>query len=290
MIPLAETQYAELAAIAEEDAGLYMPATKRSFVASRLQRRLRETGVEDFSAYLRLIKSEKTEGVSERQAFIAALTTNVTAVYREPHHFALLADHLHKHAPKHGTGKYRIWSAGCSTGEEPLSIAAVCQAILGPSWIRIVEILATDVDQGVLSKARNQGTDDKLVADLMSLPESVLEKARALPSRRRTLSVPELQEAIVYRQHNLLHTLDKTDPFHAIFCRNVTIYFGRSSQEAAQKSLRENLRPDGLLAIGHSEQLLGKDPSMMPAGRTAFRRTVPTTNENSSGKAGDAWL
>lgn len=267
-----------------------MPATKRSFVASRLQRRLRETGIEDFSAYLSLIKSEKTEGVSERQAFIAALTTNVTGVYREPHHFALLADHLLKHAPKLGTGKYRIWSAGCSTGEEPLSIAAVCQAILGPTWIRVVEILATDVDQGVLSKARNQGTDDKLVADLMSLPESVREKARALSSRRRTLSVPELQEAIVYRQHNLLHPLDKTDPFHAIFCRNVTIYFGRSSQEAAQKSLRENLRPDGLLAIGHSEQLLGNDPSMIPAGRTAFRRTVSTTNENVSGKAGDAWL
>lgn len=287
MIPLAEAHYVELAKIAERDAGLHMPATKQSFMASRLQRRLRRTGIADFGTYLRLLRSPDAEGSAERQAFVGALTTNVTGVYREPHHFAILADHMRSRSPGALAGRYRIWSAGCSTGEEPLSIASVCHAVLGAHWRRAVEIVATDVDAEVLETARTR-TDGDLADDLRALPDGVLPTPRR-PSERLAPSIAELQRGIVYRQHNLLHRLDARASFDAIFCRNVTIYFGRPAQEAVHALLLQSLRPDGILMIGHSEHLLSQDASMRAIGRTAFRRSLRSRDHDCDRQTSDRW-
>ena len=271
---MGEHQYAALAYIAEREAGLHMPPGKQSFVTSRLQRRLRSRRLDSFDAYLRLLRGSGPEGRAELDGFIEALTTNVTGVFREPHHFALLAEHLAGSRAAATGGRYRIWSAGCSTGEEPLSIAATCRAVLGANWHRTVEILATDVDGAVLEQARQQTASETLATELAALPPGV-----PAPAGRRAATGPRLLEAlhagIAWRQHNLLHDLGHPHPFDAIFCRNVTIYFAPAAQVAVHAALCARLAPGGLLAIGHSERLLAPATPMVPAGRTAYRRAPP---------------
>lgn len=289
MIPMTPDQYSDLAAIAEREAGLYMPDAKRSFVASRLQRRLRQTGARDFDQYLELVRAQTDQGQLERRQFVTALTTNVTSVYREPHHFATLARHLARHCPRNGVKQYRIWSAGCSTGEEPLSIAATCRAVLGPGWMRSVEIIATDVDHSVLEQARYPTDRTALAESLANLPPGISDTTETLTMRGERL-LPSLQSGVTYKQHNLLEPLEDPLPFNAIFCRNVTIYFNRLAQEAVHTQLRSRLADQGLIAIGHSEQLLGSEPYLESAGRTVFVRPPMTLRHPSPKKEAAKWL
>lgn len=277
MIHLADRHFAAFAALAEAEAGLYMPPSKQAFVASRLQRRLRKKSIGDFSTYLELISGSSAEGRAERLEFVAALTTNVSSVYREPHHFVLLANDLLQRYRKQSGRKYRIWSAGCSSGEEPLSIAATCKAVLGSSWARSVEILATDVDESILARAKGRTDEPGLAGALAALPTDIVRIA-IRPETNVDQAVSQLNSQITYRHHNLLAPLENEAEFDFIFCRNVTIYFSRSAQEWVHTALRRHLTHAGLLAIGHSEQLLGKSPRMVSAGRTAFRR-VPEAEE-----------
>lgn len=289
MKPMSSEQYAAFSAMAEREAGLYMPEAKRSFVASRLQRRLRQTGARDFDHYLEMVQSQTTEGATERQQFVTALTTNVTSVYREPHHFAILARHLARHCPRNSAARYRIWSAGCSTGEEPLSIAATCHAVIGPSWSRFVDVLATDVDHLILDQANSLNDRTNLAASLSKLPPGVSETSELISVRGDRL-LPNLQAGITYKQHNLLEPLPDPVPFNAIFCRNVTIYFHRNAQEAVHTQLRSRLADQGLIVIGHSEQLRGSHPPLDPAGRTAFVRPPRTTDCALPMKDSARWL
>ena len=310
MIALQPRQYVGLAAIAEREAGLHMPESKMYFVASRLQRRLRATGLADFDAYLALLRRDGPEGRQEVQALVSALTTNVTEAFREAHHFEIFAAHLRarllpsenaptqaappvrRHRdfdvmPHEGSSvrvRYLAWSAGCSTGEEPLSMAAVCHAVLGHDWTRHIRILATDVDFAVLDAARDRRHDTALARQLQTLPPGICG-----PDRHPPLSDPiewmrSLHAGITVMRHNLLQELDLPGRFDAIFCRNVTIYFNREAQEKVHGSLCARLAPDGLLALGHSERLFVSEPGLVPAGRTAFRR-MPCVTETSPGKA-----
>ncbi|WP_179379996.1 CheR family methyltransferase [Jannaschia marina] len=270
MIALRPDQYAALAAMAETEAGLHMPPAKRTFVTSRLQRRLRRTGLADFDAYLGLLNANDAAGRAERRHFVSALTTNVTGIYREPHHFDLLADRLRAHLSVGRHPRFRVWSAGCSTGEEPLSIAAVCRTHLGPMWAHRCEILATDVDAEVIEAAGNRTPDAALMAALSRGPvPGDADPAVGTPERL----FASLQSGIRYTVHNLLHPLEETLGFDAIFCRNVTIYFSPPAQTRVHANLRAQLRPGGLLALGHSERLRDGAGDLRPVGRTAFQRT-----------------
>lgn len=289
MTPMTSEQYSALAEIAEREAGLYLPDAKRSFVTSRLQRRLRQTGAPDFDRYLDLVRSETDEGRFERRRFVTALTTNVTSVYREAHHFAVLARHLAQNCPRNGVAQYRIWSAGCSTGEEPLSIAATCQAVLGPGWARSVKILATDVDHSILEQARCPIDRAALAEALANLPSGVSQTSETLTMSGERL-LQSLQAGITYKHHNLLEPLEETLPFNAIFCRNVTIYFSRPAQELVHAQLRSRLADQGLIAIGHSEQLLGSEPPLEAAGRTVFLRSPMTPRRTPLKKEAVKWL
>ncbi|SDZ46645.1 chemotaxis protein methyltransferase CheR [Jannaschia faecimaris] len=258
------------------------------FVASRLQRRLRQTGLRDFGSYLELICGSGPECRAERMEFVAALTTNVTGVYREPHHFALLADQLRSSNLNGRTDRFQIWSAGCSSGEEPLSMAATCMAVLGTSWAKSVEILATDVDRSVLAKAHARTEEPTLINALKRLPDGVREPGGVHYVKGERL-LANLLEGITWQQHNLLHPLARPDQFDVIFCRNVTIYFSRAAQEAVHSALRARLGPNGLFAIGHSEQLLGQAPPMVAAGRTAFRRLAVANANYHSEETRSSW-
>ncbi|CTQ34061.1 CheR family methyltransferase [Jannaschia rubra] len=281
MIPLFSGQYERLAVIADREAGLNLPESKRTFVASRLQRRLRATGAGTFDAYLRLVEGDGADGLREREFLVSALTTNVTGVYREPHHFDLLAAHLVE-TLDHGIRrerKYRIWSAGCSTGEEPLSLAATCRATLGTGWSTQVSILATDVDRFVLEKARDRSEDLELGRLLLTGPNTPF-RTRAAAVENPAHLIRKLQTAITYMHHNLTQELDVGGQFDAIFCRNVLIYFSRDAQAKVHDLLRQRIAPGGLFAIGHSERLLGQHPPLAPAGRTAFRRPINDRKAN----------
>lgn len=284
MIPLLADQYRELAAIADREAGLHMPEAKHYFVASRLQRRLRANGLPTFAAYLSLLGDAGPDGRREVQALVSALTTNVTDVFREGHHFKLFADHLAaafglpgdraealvRSASPRPRGRYLVWSAGCSTGEEPLSMAAICHATLGVQWSRHVRILATDVDVAVLEVARDRATDTLLANRLRVLPVGVVDRGQTYPEDAVGW-MRSLQAGITVLQHNLLHDLDLPGRFDTIFCRNVTIYFNREAQGQVHTILRSRLAPGGLLALGHSERLFVADAGLVPVGRTAFR-------------------
>lgn len=286
MIPLTISHYETLAAIADREAGLHMAASKRTFVASRLQRRLRCLEFDDFGTYLRLVTDTGPEGATERQHFVSALTTNVTDVYREPHHFGLLADHLAdwaRQTGRHGA-RFLIWSAGCASGDEPLSIAATCRAVLGTAWTASVRILATDVDRDVLKIAADRSDDPVLASRLATLPSDVRSKRAPWPDDGKSI-IAEFQSCVTYLRHNLLERLPLPGQFDMIFCRNVTIYFRPDAQAVVHRRLRARLAPGGIVAIGHSERMSAEIEGLKTIGRTAFRLN-PVEVSMSSGASG----
>ncbi|MCK0166605.1 chemotaxis protein [Jannaschia sp. S6380] len=269
MIAIEPEEFARLARIAHDEAGLHMPQNKSSFVAARLQRRLRRLGMEGFGDYLRYLGSAEGGARREVRELVSALTTNVTGTYREAHHFELLATHLRRWervAPRHRS--FLAWSAGCASGEEPLSIAATCHAVLGRSWAERVRILATDVDRAVLNRAQTVQETHALGQELLAGPVGSPRQSDLLDP---CAHVEALQAGITYMAHNVLRPLPVPGRFDAIFCRNVMIYFSAADQRNAQRLLRERLAPGGLLAIGHSERLTPDLSGLERVGRTAFR-------------------
>ena len=150
-------------------------------------------------------------------------------------------------------------------------MAATCRAVLGSSWTQRVEILATDVDETILNVARERGDQDADLATRLSVVP--------IDAKSSTVELPivgarflrQLQLGITYRQHNLMHDLPGSELFDVIFCRNVTIYFSRNAQQIVHFKLQSKLRPNGILALGHSERLLEKTHPMTLVGRTVFQ-------------------
>lgn len=284
MIELRADQYSSIVRIAEQEAGLYLPIGKLSFVSSRLQRRLRKVGIASFDEYIRMILDEGREGKAERRNFVSALTTNVTSFFREPHHFSFLADHLEEFLSKNAGGRaYRVWSAGCSTGEEALSIATTCYAILGPNWAEQVRIFATDVDYDIIDRVKDHISSLDISSEILQNIKYIDAFSRfEIPSRSDLADV--LLREITFQHHNLMDPLEEKGDFDAIFCRNVTIYFSQPRQKRVHEYLRSRLAPGAMLAIGHSERLLGDKPILLPIGQTAWRRPQETHTANSHGE------
>ncbi len=228
-------------------AGISLSTGKQSMVYSRLARRLRATGFDSFDEYLDYLERGSSE---EWEAFTNALTTNLTAFFREHHHFPILERHVEK---RKNHNKIQLWCSASSTGEEPYSMAmAMVQAF--KSYTPPVHILATDLDTNVLAKAQmGIYSMDKLE----KLPKEKLKQffLKGKGSHAGSAKVcPELQNMITFRQLNLLD--DKwpiRGPFDAIFCRNVMIYFDKQTQYKILKKFVPLLTPDGLLFAGHSE-------------------------------------
>ncbi len=229
-------------------AGISLNPSKEDMVYSRLARRLRATGLDSFSEYLSRLEQDGDS--AEWQSFVNSLTTNLTAFFREEHHFPLLADHVRKQRDKH---PIMLWCSASSTGEEPYSMAMTMLDLYGSS-MPPVKILATDLDTNVLAKAE---AGVYPLERLEKLPEEKLKRyflkgkgANAGFAQVR----PELRNMITFRQLNLL---DKTwpirGPFDAIFCRNVMIYFDKQTQLQILQRFAPMLQPDGLLFAGHSE-------------------------------------
>jgi len=229
-------------------AGISLSPAKRDMVYSRLARRLRERRLENFSDYLDCL--EQGGDAAEWEAFINALTTNLTSFFREPHHFPILAEHLGRRG---AAQPVRIWCSASSTGEEPYSIAMTAVETFG-SFTPPVRILASDVDTRVLATAEAGVYEAERVEHLG--PERLRRffQRGAGANAGKVRVRPELRALVTFRRINLL---DADWPLRGeldvIFCRNVMIYFDKATQLAILERFSPLLRPGGLLFAGHSE-------------------------------------
>lgn len=250
-------------------AGIVLSDKKRPFIQGRLGRRLRLLGLRDFRQYCRLL--ETPAGEDERANLINAITTNHTSFFREPHHFDYLTRTILPTIVRddQGSRRLRIWSAGCSTGEEPYTLAMTLlgqqSALAG--WD--TKILATDLDTNVVAHAATGLYDSER---LESVPSSLCKRfVTILPDGRAQMN-DELCSLITFAPLNLLHQWPMTGPFDIIFCRNVVIYFDKPTQRKLFDRYAEMLKPRGWLFIGHSESLINVSDRFDLVGRTIYRR------------------
>jgi chemotaxis protein methyltransferase CheR len=251
-----------------EKAGICLSATKHEMVYSRLARRLRVRGLGRFSEYVALLERRDPE---ECEAFVNALTTNLTSFFREAHHFAALARHvdvLRREAHPH----VAVWCCAASTGEEAYSIAMTMVETFG-TYTPPVSIVATDVDTHVLATAEAGAYPAER---LSMLDEDRIRRffVREVSGGEAVLRVrPELRKLVTFRQVNLLRPPWRVrGPFDAIFCRNVMIYFDKPTQRGIVEGLTPLLRPDGLLFTGHSESLVHSADLVKLRGNTVYER------------------
>ncbi len=259
--------FQQIARMIYEHAGISLSASKQEMVYSRLARRLRVRGLQRFDDYLELLAGGDE---AEWEAFTNSLTTNLTAFFREPHHFPILAEHALARAGDH---RLELWCAACSTGEEPYSMAMTMVETFG-TYSPPVHIVATDLDTQVLAKAR-EGVYALERVERMQ-PERLRQFfQRGTGSRAGMVRVrPELQQLITFSQVNLLHRAwPVRGPFDAIFCRNVMIYFDKKTQRGILERFVPLLREEGLLFAGHSESFQHAADLFRPRGKTVYEVT-----------------
>ncbi|MEY8876581.1 MAG: CheR family methyltransferase [Leptothrix sp. (in: b-proteobacteria)] len=260
--------FARVRELIHQRAGISLHEHKQAMVYSRLSRRLRETGHRSFGNYLQWLQSATGEAADhEWQQFVNCLTTNLTAFFREEHHFPLLADALR------GLGvnaSVRIWCCAASTGEEPYSLAMCALETLGAQ--AKVKIIASDIDTQVLTTAR-RGVYD---ADARGLSPDRLKRhfLRGTGANAGAIRVrPELAKLIEFRPFNLMSAnWSLGEPFDIVFCRNVMIYFDAPTQRRVLERTHAVMRPKGLLFVGHSENFTESRDLFALRGKTVYQR------------------
>lgn len=257
-------------------AGIHLAAHKREMVYARLARRLRTLGLPDFDAYCALINSDR--GADEIGFLVNALTTNLTAFFREAHHFDHLANvALPEVRARVGAGRpqrLRLWSAGCSSGPEAYSIAMTVLANVTDLGRWDARILATDIDTAMVATARR---GEYGIDALQTVPPAFRDRfARLLrdPTGQDRLSIaPEVRRLVTFKPLNLLEPWPMSGLFDAIFCRNVLIYFDRAGRSGIADRFAALLVPRGFLYLGHSESLFGLTDRFRQIGQTIYRRS-----------------
>jgi chemotaxis protein methyltransferase CheR len=251
--------------------GITLGDSKRNLVYNRLARRLRALGLSSFEDYVEYLSANPDAELGE---FVNALTTNVTAFFRENHHFEMLADEvlpglLARHARDR---RIRIWSAGCSSGQEPYSIAMTLLEAGAKLDGWDVKILATDLDTDILEQAQAAVYAEDRVAGMPDerLRRWFLRGAGANAGQYRLK--PEVRGLVTFRQLNLMDPWPMKGPFDVIFCRNVIIYFDKPTQARLVHRFTELLGVGGHLFLGHSESVLERGRQLEVAGRSAYRR------------------
>jgi chemotaxis protein methyltransferase CheR len=254
-----------LRALVHQVTGISLTENKRNLVYGRLSRRLRALQLSSFAEYRHLLESDP-EG-AEMVEFVNAITTNLTSFFRENHHFEYLREKclapLTNTKPGH---RFRIWSAGCSTGEEPYSIAMSVYEVLGETPRIDLKILATDLDSDVLNRARNG-----VYRDVKGISPTLLAKYFDTKEDQHVVK-PVLSRLITFRQLNLMHELPMRGPLDVIFCRNVVIYFDKDTQRRLFQRYARLQRPGDLLFIGHSESMFKVSDHYSLIGRTIYQR------------------
>jgi chemotaxis protein methyltransferase CheR len=249
-LALSDAHFRRICQLIYQRAGIVLADHKRDMVYNRLVRRLRTLGLDDFGRYLSML--EANQNSAEWQAFINSLTTNLTAFFREGHHFPVLADHARRRS-----GEYRVWSAAASTGEEPYSLAITLADTMAPGRGK-----CSPVDTEVLDNDRQDELPQQLQRYFMrgTGPHEGLVRVRQ-----------ELANCVEFTSVNLLDKqYNVPGPFDAIFCRNVMIYFDKTTQQDILRRFVPLLKPDGLLFAGHSENFSNLVREFSLRGQTVY--------------------
>ena len=270
---ITDAEFARFRALIRKETGIHLKEHKRHLLVARLAQRLRELGLRSFSAYYEHLTGDRSG--REMSAFINRVTTNKTSFFREPHHFEFLRDRLIPHLRHSGSRRLRLWSAGCSSGEEPYSMAMILAETLGKTYGWDVRILATDIDTEVLAQAQS-GTYDLRLLEGVSLERRRAHFLRGYGEFAGLAQVKaELRRLVDFRRMNF------NDPewevhgdFDAIFCRNVIIYFDQSLQQRIVERLAAHLNPGGYFFAGHSENLFWAREVLTPVQPTVYRRNT----------------
>jgi chemotaxis protein methyltransferase CheR len=266
-----DADFQALRTLVKQMTGINLAESKRELVYGRVSRRLRALNLTSFGAYRQLLQSG--DG-SELVAFCNALTTNLTAFFRESHHFDYLRDEVLTPLREAGRrrDRIRIWSSACSSGEEPYSIAMTIAETI-PDWAQWdIKILATDLDSDILARAqrgryaadRLRGMDPGRIGKFFKEIKEGGETSYQI--------TPDFEKLITFKQINLMHDLPMTGPLNVIFCRNVIIYFDKETQRELFTRIARLQRASHLLFLGHSETLFKVSDEYSLIGKTIYRR------------------
>lgn len=263
--------FGKIAGIALEDAGLSIPLSKKALVQSRIARRLRKLSLNSIKDYISYLNDSNNQ--KERRELISILTTNVSSFYREQHHFEhLISAAFPRLKEKIAAGKsVRLWSAGCSSGQEPYTISMEIQKHFSEPEIEKILILASDIDPGILEKARiGQYSSSEMNTILEGDQRRFFEK-----QGDKYQATDKLKSLVRFRELNLHGQWPMNGAFDAIFCRNVLIYFDDQHQQALWPRFCNALVSSGFLYLGHSERIHPLDTSGFASiGATIYQKTT----------------
>jgi len=268
-------EYQRLSGYIEELCGIRLPPNKQTLLEARLRRRLRSLGMSDFKEYCEHVLSSE-RGLDEIVPMVDEITTNKTDFFREPFHFDYLTNHAMPDLVKGGAGarrELRVWSAACSSGEEPYTLAMVvadfAQTRIGFQYA----VLGTDICTEVLEQAQRGVYPDDRIEPVPFLQRDRYFLRSKNRSARLVRVVPHLRAHVSFRRLNFLdRDYEMDDPMDVVFCRNVLIYFSRETQETVVNHIARHLRPGGYFFVGHAETLQGMDVGLRPVAPTVYRK------------------
>lgn len=250
-LEITSSQYNTIRTMVYDICGINLKTGKEHLVKARLTKRIRALSLKDFREYIKYIKADSTRG--EISSMVDALTTNKTEFFRESQHFDILRDEV---LPELAGKRIRIWSAGCSSGEEPYSIAILASEYLDKKKFKDIRILATDISSTMMLKAR-RGAYPK--EELQHISPILRDKYFSyMRSQAKFYRVsPALRALVSFARLNLMGEWPMKKLFDIIFCRNVMIYFDKHTQQELIDRFWRHIRPGGYLFVGHAESLAG---------------------------------
>jgi chemotaxis protein methyltransferase CheR len=270
---MSEADFRRFSQFITAELGIKLPPAKKTMLEARLQKRLRALGLGSHREYCEFLFSP--QGMEQELAqLIDVVTTNTTHFFREPRHFEILAAKVIPDVLRRkGRGRVAVWSAGCSTGEEPYTLAMVLSECAEINPELSFSILATDISTQVLTLAKRAVyAEDRIEGIPEALKRKYLLRSKDR-SRRLVRMGPELRSKVNFQRLNFMREFDFREDLDIIFCRNVVIYFDRGTQEELFKRFCGKLIPGGYLFIGHSESLTGMDLPLVQVAPTVYRRT-----------------
>ena len=264
-ISFSDREFLDVAGRVERETGIMMKLSKKDMMYARLVKRLKALNLETFNDYLLLLSSR--QGVGEIAFLINSMTTNHTLFFREDHHF----DHLIKTVCPVKRG-LSIWSCGCSSGQEPYSLALSLAANNTENAARSIRILATDLDSNVLA----HGMKGQYSLDLLpQIPNAYFEKGLIRKNSTCLDMAPLIKSMVRFDQLNIIKPWTLRDQFDVIFCRNMLIYFDHDLQSKIISQFCDVLQLGGYLYLGHSESVRNKNLPLKMVGRTIYQKVAP---------------
>lgn len=265
---LSSAEFRRIRALIERHAGLQLDDTRGPLVHARLSSRLRALSLTSFAQYCERVQIDP----AELDYLVGALTTHVTDFFREPHHFDFLRRVCVPRWQERNQRAIRIWSAGCSSGQEAYSIAIVLRDALPESASREIRIAGWDIDANVVKQAQTGVYTEKQVAHVSeALRRRHFLHGTGTWSGKYKVK-PQLSAIVKFEKANLLGAWPNAERFDAIFCRNVLIYFSKAQVLTLCGRFAERLKPDGHLFLGHSENISELREILEPAGLSVFRK------------------